>query len=338
MLVKDLKKKLLAENEIEAIALSSGVYNLKEILSTINRISPVTGLDSVLSADLLMKKHEKITFMKHPRYVDIEVHKHDYLEISYAYFGRFTQWIDGETVEMQEGDLTILDTDVMHTIKKADKDTIIINILLRKTYFNHDILARLTENDLISKFVIDTIYKPKMKGRYLYFPSSGNKKVRQYINEGLFEFYKPDIASQEVISCNIVLLFTELMRISKKQSQVVAKDESWNLVILEILQYIEEHYLTTSLKEVASIFHFHPNYLSRLLKENIGKTFSEMVQELRLRQAKLLLENTQMKINRIADETGYTNFNHFYKKFKEYYKCTPADYRKGLLEQKAKKK
>ena len=61
--MKDLKKKLLAENEIEAIALSSGVYNLKEILSTINRISPVTGLDSVLSADLLMKKHEKITFM-----------------------------------------------------------------------------------------------------------------------------------------------------------------------------------------------------------------------------------------------------------------------------------
>lgn len=332
MLVKDLRRKLLAENEIEAFALASGKDDLHDILSSMNSAIHTAG-DAVLSADSLMNKTDKITFMKHPRYVDIKVHKHDFLEISYAYIGGFTQWIDGETVVMKEGDLTILDTDVMHTIQKTGKDTIIINILLRKTYFNHHILARLTDNDLISKFVIDALYKPKMKGNYLYFPSAKNETIRQCVNAGLCEYFNPDIASQEVISCHIVLLFTELMRISRKQIHSLADDVS-NIAVVDILQYIEEHYLTTSLKEVAKLFHFHPNYLSRLLKENIGKTFSEMVQELRLRQAKLLLENTQMQINRIADEAGYTNFNHFYKKFKEYYKTTPADYRKRILSEK----
>ncbi|WP_248561915.1 AraC family ligand binding domain-containing protein [Niallia sp. NCCP-28] len=93
-------------------------------------------------------------------------HKHDYLEISYAYFGSFTQVINGQIVEMKEGDLTILDTDVIHTINKVGEETIIINILLRKNYF---ILSRLTENDLISEFVIDAIYKPSINGRFFTF-------------------------------------------------------------------------------------------------------------------------------------------------------------------------
>jgi AraC-like DNA-binding protein len=62
-----------------------------------------------------------------------------------------------------------------------------------------------------------------------------------------------------------------------------------------------------------------------------------MVQELRLRQAKLLLENTTFQINHIADEVGYTNFNHFYKKFKEQYHVTPAEYRKQFVVQRDKK-
>jgi AraC-like DNA-binding protein len=74
---------------------------------------------------------------------------------------------------------------------------------------------------------------------------------------------------------------------------------------------MEEYYLTATLSEVTEHFHFHPNYFSRLFKVNIGKTFSDMIQELRLRQAKLLLENTTYHINHIADEVGYTNFNHF---------------------------
>ncbi|GKU83306.1 hypothetical protein NCCP28_27020 [Niallia sp. NCCP-28] len=74
--------------------------------------------------------------------------------------------INGQIVEMKEGDLTILDTDVIHTINKVGEETIIINILLRKNYF---ILSRLTENDLISEFVIDAIYKPSINGRFFTF-------------------------------------------------------------------------------------------------------------------------------------------------------------------------
>lgn len=335
MLLTDLEEYLKSYNEMESIAINTGITKLTEILPlTSKKLEEIDG--SVLSADIVMKNTEKITFMKHPRFVEINLHKHDFLEVSYAYFGDFTQVINDQVVEMKEGDLTILDTDVVHTINKVEEDTIIINILLRKDYFNQGILARLTENDLISEFVIDAIYKPNIDGRFLYFPSHRNDKIRQYISTAMCEYFNPDVAANEVINCNIILLFTELLRISKKSNLQVNDTAPLKNSLVEILNYIEENYLTTSLTEVAQQYHFHPNYLSRFFKENLGKTFSEMIQELRLRQAKLLLENTQFQINRIADEVGYTNFNHFYKKFKEQFNVTPAEYRKQFVERRDK--
>ena len=336
MLLTDLEEYLKSYNEMESIAINTGITKLTEILPlTSQKLEEIDG--NVLSADIVMKNTEKITFMKHPRFVEINLHIHDFLEVSYAYFGDFTQVINDQVVEMKEGDLTILDTDVVHTINKVEEDTIIINILLRKDYFNQGILARLTENDLISEFVIDAIYKPNIDGRFLYFPSHRNDKIRQYISMAMCEYFNPDVAANEVINCNIILLFTELLRISKKSNLQVNDTAPLKNSLVEILNYIEENYLTTSLTEVAQQYHFHPNYLSRFFKENLGKTFSEMIQELRLRQAKLLLENTQFQINRIADEVGYTNFNHFYKKFKEQFNVTPAEYRKQFVERRDKR-
>jgi AraC family transcriptional regulator, melibiose operon regulatory protein len=342
MLVADLEAYLMNYNEMETVALQTGISHLKEILLLSNL--PLLGsmkdlgeVGDVLSADVFMKNTEKITFMKHPRFVEVVPHKHDFLEVSYAYKGGFTQVINDQVVRMTEGDLTILDTDVVHTINKATEESIIINILLRKDYFNQSILARLTENDLISEFVIDAIYKPTMNGRYLHFPSRGNEKIKHYIRTAMCEFLDPDVASNEVINCNIILLFTELLRLSKKSNLQVNKESKGKSSLVEILNYMEENYLTATLTEVAEHFHFHPNYFSRFFKENLGKSFSDMIQELRIRQAKLLLENTTFQINHIADEVGYTNFNHFYKKFKEYYQVTPAEYRKFFIEQRDKK-
>lgn len=341
MFVADLEEYLKSYNEIETIAIQTEMSNLKDILHLMNR--PLAGnskyakeTGDILSADLFMKNTEKITFMKHARFIDVVPHKHDFLEVSYAFRGGFTQVINEQVVRMEEGDLTILDTHVVHTINKVSEESIIINILIRKDYFNQSILARLTENDLISEFVIDAIYKPNMNGRYLYFPSRGNEKIQHYITTAMCEFLDPDVATIEVINCNVILLFTELLRLSKKSNLQVNDVTKGKSSLVEILNYMEEYYLTATLSEVAEHFHFHPNYFSRFFKENLGKTFSEMIQELRLRQAKLLLENTTFQINHIADEVGYTNYNHFYKKFKEHFHVTPAEYRKQFIEQRDK--
>ncbi|MBB6672381.1 AraC family transcriptional regulator [Cohnella nanjingensis] len=327
MTQEELEAYLTAYDPIESIAIAQGIDSLEKILVLTDRAIPsLSGGDHVLSADVMMKSTEKVSFLKHPRFVEIYSHKHNFLEMSYAFSGSCTQIINGNAVEMGEGDITLLDTDVVHTIRKAEADTIIVNVLFRKDYFNHSILARLAENDLLSEFVIDAIYKPTMRGRYLHFASQQNEVVRRYLCAAMREYLDPQLGSGEAMNCYLILLFTELLRTTPHLPADTAG--AGRAPGVEILQYIEERYETTTLAQTARHFHFHPNYLSRLLKQNFGKTYRQMVQDLRLRKAKLLLENTDFQVRRIAEEVGYTNFNHFYRKFKETYRATPAEYRK----------
>ncbi|MCC0629668.1 AraC family transcriptional regulator [Clostridioides sp. ES-S-0171-01] len=96
--------------------------------------------------------------------------------------------------------------------------------------------------------------------------------------------------------------------------------------ISKILIYIEENYKKITLGEVAKEFHFHPNYLSTLIKKTTGKSFKNIIHEQIIKKAVTLLKNTDMNIEDISIEVGYNNQTFFYKKFKELYGMTPQIY------------
>jgi len=85
-----------------------------------------------------------------------------------------------------------------------------------------------------------------------------------------------------------------------------------------------------SLTEVAEHVGLNPDYLSRIFKENTGKTFSEYLTHLRIMKSMLLLKETDMKIKDIGEAVGYNSTNYFIKVFKESMKVTPREYRGGL--------
>ena len=65
----------------------------------------------------------------------------------------------------------------------------------------------------------------------------------------------------------------------------------------QILQYINSHPESVTLKELAGHFSYHPNYISTLLHKETGKTFSEIVLEKRMDRAVVLLKGTTLSIN-----------------------------------------
>lgn len=285
---------------------------------------------TALFANLYMQSEDYITFTRHPRFMTMEEHKHDFIELNYAYSGGFTQMIDGKKVPMQPGDVAILDTNVRHTIEMLPRETLVVNLLMKKDYFNEQLLARLSENSIITEFIISAIYRTGLSGRYLHFSPGENTRIRSFIHSIIAEIKHPSLGSREAISCYTVLLFTELMRsmrIEPTQEQKQS-DRSLSISILALIQYINDHFMERSLTQIAGEFHIHPNYLTRLLKKHIGKGYMEMVNELRMERAVFLLKNTPLTINEIADESGFSNFNHFYKHFKKTHNITPKQYRK----------
>ena len=106
-----------------------------------------------------------------------------------------------------------------------------------------------------------------------------------------------------------------------------ASGEQDDTLVFCVLRYIEENYRSGSLAELAEGLHYDFTWLSREIKERIGKTYTDLVQEKRLAQAKYLLKNTKMKIIDIANETGYDNISYFHRLFRKQVGVSPKKFR-----------
>ncbi len=82
-----------------------------------------------------------------------------------------------------------------------------------------------------------------------------------------------------------------------------------------------------SLEKIALQLYLNPSYLSRLFKENVGKSYTKYVMEKRIEKAKELLREENYKIYEIGEFVGYENTKYFNKIFKEMVGITPKEYR-----------
>ena len=101
-----------------------------------------------------------------------------------------------------------------------------------------------------------------------------------------------------------------------------------SILFVEITDYINRNLNNISISQLSGEFHFQEDYFNRLLKSQTGLTYTEYVQSLRLKKAKMLLLTTNLTVDSIAREVGYQNKGYFYKIFTERYRLTPAQLRK----------
>ena len=99
-----------------------------------------------------------------------------------------------------------------------------------------------------------------------------------------------------------------------------------------MVQYIRDHSGSVTLSELAREYSYHPNYISAILSKEIGKSFSRIVLESRMERALLLITNTSLPVEEIADLIGYRDQSNFYKAFREYYGTSPRDYLRQMGE------
>ena len=100
--------------------------------------------------------------------------------------------------------------------------------------------------------------------------------------------------------------------------------------ISDALRYIEGHMnQNLSRTEVADAINVSEEYFSRLFKQETGSTFKEYVLDMKMKQAKHLLDTTDLSVGIIASKVGYSNFSYFSQLFRTYEGMTPQEYRKG---------
>lgn len=107
----------------------------------------------------------------------------------YVYSGSFKQEIG-----RSEGDICIIPPEVEHSLYVFD-DSVIINILIRKSTFNDTFLEVLSDENILSSFFIKILYT-KSYDKYIIFRANNNPKIKELISDIIIEIQSEDLFYQ----------------------------------------------------------------------------------------------------------------------------------------------
>ena len=82
------------------------------------------------------------------------------------------------------------------------------------------------------------------------------------------------------------------------------------------------------MEELGKAVGLHPNYLSRIFKEKMGRSPMDYMKTIRMFRACSSLLNSDQPISEIAEASGYENVASFSKAFRASYGIGPRDYRR----------
>lgn len=91
-----------------------------------------------------------------------------------------------------------------------------------------------------------------------------------------------------------------------------------SFIVKNAIQYIESHYnQKLTLLEVADKTYVSQWHLSKLLNKHTGQKFSDILNTIRIEEAKKLLSNPSLRIGDIAEAVGFIDLAHFSRVFKK---------------------
>ena len=102
--------------------------------------------------------------------------------------------------------------------------------------------------------------------------------------------------------------------------------------ISKAITYINKNFTSDlTIKDVADHVYLSPFHFSRVFKKEIQVPFNTYLNQRRVKQAKILLTHSDLSVNAISKEIGFSQTSYFCKIFRSFVGTTPARYRKKMI-------
>ncbi len=139
----------------------------------------------------------------------------------------------------------------------------------------------------------------------------------------------------------LMILLQSLHDLSQLEEQRVLSSQLYQLPgtlqrderkINEICGHLLQHFTyPISQEAVAARFDMSTTALSRFFKKHTGKTFTAYIHELRIAKACEMLSQTDLSVQSIASDVGFSNISQFNRIFARLKEMSPRAFRKQLL-------
>lgn len=290
------------------------------------------GMGGQFNSEVFLDGRDIFVMRQYNEFFDAsKMHSHNCFEINYVTKGRATQYLEDETIELNQGDFFIMTPNAVHNLYiRDDKEDIVFNVLISIKLFNNAFFSLMGEYDIFSSFIAGYLTAKSGSKDYIYFQNIQTKEFDSLIESLIRESVcKNSVGHTISVKCKLILIFTEIMRVMDSHAQNEAAILNIDNPIKEVIQYVKDNYAAVTLNSVAKHFHYHPNYLSALIKKHLNKSFSDLVHEMRQTHALYYLTQTTLPIKDISEMIGYKNLSTFYSAVKKAYNLTPQELRQN---------
>jgi len=144
------------------------------------------------------------------------------------------------------------------------------------------------------------------------------------------EYYRNGQRENSYIKLTLLQLLLFLNTCSPSQAdEALEKINTTQKTIFEIIGYINNNYAEEiSLEKISEQYFLSTYYFSRTFKEITGFHFIEYMNNVRIKEAKKLLLDTNLTVNEIATFVGFKSSTHFGRVFKQIEGVSPSLYKK----------
>ncbi len=275
-----------------------------------------------------------VAIHKHLRYFPAFFHKHCFFEVCYVLSGNCNHTLRsmGKSVslKLQTGDILIIPPGTEHSIL-MNSDSIVVNILIRKSTFESALLNHLPIDTILYNFFLSTLYAKDNK-RYILFHSGENTQL-EHLFFYMAEFYcNNQLYANNIINQLLAAFFSIMLRDHSNSIEFAGEYSPCLELVPSILQYMDVNYPHTSIQDIAEHFGFNASYLGQTFKKSTGSTLIKALIEVRISKASQLLKTTSLSVDVISEMVGYEDNTHFIRMFKKKVGITPLQYRKLFMQ------
>ncbi|MEK3688786.1 AraC family transcriptional regulator [Paenibacillus sp. FSL R10-2736] len=256
-------------------------------------------------------------------------HQHDFVELAYVVQGEGIHLAGEDKMQVMQGDLLVIPPGVSHVFQPQDltgaEPLLIYNCMLRPE------LGRMLSG------------LPEPFAEEEMFPLLELLEVKQWFGyrERSVELALLLRRMHEMQSCGSLkdnqqqlypLLFELADLIMPAAALPFAQQPEIEYDPLhDVILYMISHFREKiTLKEMSRQIAVSSRQFQRLFKIKTGRSYIQMLQEIRMKYSCLLLMFTELGIQSIALEVGIYDMKYFYRLFREYSGMTPASYRNRL--------
>ena len=252
------------------------------------------------------------------RHLPCSIHCHHEIELFYCVHGEYVIYIDRKEYRMQQGDLAIIGPMIPHELPENDPST------------DPQCLVIGAGPTMLGKFFQVLSNQPLPQPIYSLGKTSDGE-LSSLLLETYFCHRNPTPFSSLIVRGNIYKIFANILReftVHGDNAHLSKRTLSTFLIETVLERIYHDYSQPLSVEDMAALCGYSRSNFCKIFKQITGKTFHTVLNEHRIKVACTLLQETQLSVENIAVQVGFSDSKSFCRSFKEATGLSPGSYRK----------